>query len=166
MPKNVQGGSKHKKGSNSESSTSKKNKKLFDNLLSDIYDGDDIDGIHIGKVMRKMGDGRMEVDFISEDRLTTVSARMKGSIRGRGKKDAWIDTGSFVVLNHTGVEGSLAYEIVMPLSPQQVTVMKSEGLIHEHLCKEDKTKPSDGIEFETSAPVEPEPEAEINVDNI
>jgi hypothetical protein len=51
MPKNLQGGSKHKKGSNSESSTSKKNKKLFDNLLSDIYDEEDIDGIHIGKVV-------------------------------------------------------------------------------------------------------------------
>jgi hypothetical protein len=166
MPKNMQGGSKHKKGSNSESSTSKKNKKLFDNLLSDVYDGDDIDGIHIGKVMRKMGDGRMEVDFIAEDRLTTVSARMKGSIRGRGKKDAWIDVGSFVVLNHTGVEGSLAYEIVMPLNPQQVSTLKKEDLIHEHLCKEDKTKQSDGIEFETPAPVEPAPEAEINIDNI
>jgi hypothetical protein len=35
MPKNTQGGSKHKKGSNSESSTSMKNKKLFNNFLAD-----------------------------------------------------------------------------------------------------------------------------------
>jgi hypothetical protein len=116
MPKNLQGGSKHKKGSNSESSTSKKNKKLFDNLLSDIYDEEDIDGIHIGKVAKKLGDGRMEVEYFEKDRLVIVKAPMKGSIRGRGKKDAWVDVGSFVILNETGVVGTMAYEIVMPFA--------------------------------------------------
>lgn len=168
MPKNTQGGSKHRKGSNSESSTSVKNKKLFSNLLADIRDDEDIDGILVGRVMRKLGDGRMEVDFIKNERLETEKARMKGSIRGRGKKDAWVDVGSYVILNETGVDGALALEIVMPLNPDQVKVMKKEGLISEHLAIKG-VEDNDGIEFDSAAKeeeVEPQPEREFNIDNI
>lgn len=165
MPKNLQGGSKHKKGSNSESSTLKKNRKLFNNLLADINEGDDIDGIHVGRVMRKMGDGRMEVDYIDEDRLKTVSARMKGSIRGRGKKDAWVDVGSFVILNYTGVEGSLAYEIVMPLNIKQIADLRKEGMISEHLL-EKKMEDEGGIEFDEAPAVEDVKQQEIDIDTI
>jgi hypothetical protein len=172
MPKNTQGGSKHKKGSNSESSTSMKNKKLFNNLLADVRDDEDIDGILVGRVMRKLGDGRMEVDFIKNDRLKTEKARMKGSIRGRGKKDAWVDVGSYVILNETGVDGALALEIVMPLNPDQVKVLKKEGLISEHLTVKG-VEENDGIEFDAGAKeeeedveVKPQPEREFNIDNI
>jgi hypothetical protein len=172
MPKNTQGGSKHKKGSNSESSTSMKNKKLFNNLLADVRDDEDIDGILVGRVMRKLGDGRMEVDFIKNDRLETEKARMKGSIRGRGKKDAWVDVGSYVILNETGVDGALALEIVMPLNPDQVKVLKKEGLISEHLTVKG-VEENDGIEFDAGAKeeeedleVKPQPEREFNIDNI
>ena len=163
MPKNTQGGSKHRKGSNSESSTSMKNKKLFNNLLADIRDDEDIDGILVGRVMRKMGDGRMEVDYIKNERLETEKARMKGSIRGRGKKDAWVDVGSYVILNETGVDGALALEIVMPLNPDQVKVLKKEGLISENLCVKE-VGVNDGIEFDSGA--KEEEERELNIDNI
>jgi hypothetical protein len=147
-----------------------KNKKLFNNLLADIRDDEDIDGILVGRVMRKMGDGRMEVDYIKNERLETEKARMKGSIRGRGKKDAWVDVGSYVILNETGVDGALALEIVMPLNPDQVKVLKREGLISENLCVKE-VGDNDGIEFDSGAKeeeveVEPQPERELNIDNI
>jgi hypothetical protein len=148
-----------------------KNKKLFSNLLADIRDDEDIDGILVGRVMRKLGDGRMEVDFIKNDRLETEKARMKGSIRGRGKRDAWVDVGSYVILNETGVDGALALEIVMPLNPDQVKVLKKEGVISEHLCVKE-VEDNDGIEFDAGAKegeeaeVEPQPEREFNIDNI
>ena len=164
MPKNTQGGSKHRKGSNSESSTSMKNKKLFNNLLSDIRDDEDIDGILVGRVMRKLGDGRMEVDYIKNDRLETEKARMKGSIRGRGKRDAWVDVGSYVLLNETGVSGTLAFEIVMPLNVDQVKTLKDEGAISEHLVIKELKENPDGIEFEESE--KKEQDTEINIDNI
>jgi len=141
-----------------------KNKKLFSNLLADIRDDEDIDGILVGRVMRKLGDGRMEVDYIKNERLETAKARMKGSIRGRGKRDAWVDVGSYVILNETGVDGALAMEIVMPLNPDQVKVLKKEGVISEHLC-EKEVEDNDGIEFESAAK-EDEVEREINIDNI
>lgn len=139
-----------------------KNKKLFNNLLADIRDDEDIDGILVGKVMRKMGDGRMEVDYIKNERLETEKARMKGSIRGRGKKDAWVDVGSYVILNETGVDGALALEIVMPLNADQVKVLKKEGLISEHLAVKE-VEDNDGIEFDSGVKEE---EKEINIDNI
>jgi len=150
-----------------------KNKKLFNNLLADIRDDEDIDGILVGRVMRKLGDGRMEVDFIKNDRLETEKARMKGSIRGRGKRDAWVDVGSYVILNETGVDGALAMEIVMPLNPDQVKVLKKEGLISEHLAVKG-IEDNDGIEFDAGAKEEeevevqpqPQPQREINIDNI
>jgi hypothetical protein len=147
-----------------------KNKKLFNNLLADIREDEDIDGILVGRVMRKLGDGRMEVDFIKNERLETEKARMKGSIRGRGKRDAWVDVGSYVILNETGVDGALALEIVMPLNPDQVKVLKREGLISENLCVKE-VGDNDGIEFDSGAKeeeveVEPQPERELNIDNI
>jgi hypothetical protein len=94
---------------------------------------------------------------------------MKGSIRGRGKKDAWVDVGSYVILNETGVDGALALEIVMPLNPDQVKVLKKEGLISEHLTVKG-VEENDGIEFDAGAKEEEEeddkPEREFNIDNI
>ena len=172
MPKNLQGGSKHKKGSNSESSTSKKNKRLFSNLLSDIYDEEDTEGVHIGRVIRKLGEGRMEVMFIANERLETVRAPMKGSIRGRGKKDAWVDVGSFVILNETGLTGSMSHEIVMPLTAQQVAQLRKEGVLDERLVEKINTESGegDGIEFETviekKEEEEDKPAEEIDIDTI
>jgi len=175
MPKNLQGGSKHKKGSNSESSTSKKNKRLFSNLLSDIYDDEDTEGVHIGRVIRKLGEGRMEVMFIANERLETVRAPMKGSIRGRGKKDAWVDVGSFVILNETGLTGSMSHEIVMPLNPQQIAQLRKEGIIDERLVEKISTESGagDGIEFDAPSAEEKkeeeeeeEKEKEIDIDTI
>jgi hypothetical protein len=146
-----------------------KNKKLFNNLLADIRDDEDIDGIIVGRVMRKLGDGRMEVDFIKNDRLETEKARMKGSIRGRGKRDAWVDVGSYVVLNETGLTGSMSYEIVMPLSPIQVAHLRKEGVMDERLFEKTSTEggEADGIEFETVAAEEKkEPAQEIDIDTI
>ena len=177
MPKNLQGGSKHKKGSNSESSTSKKNKRLFSNLLSDIYEDEDTEGVHIGRVIRKLGEGRMEVMFIANERLETVRAPMKGSIRGRGKKDAWVDVGSFVILNETGLTGSMSHEIVMPLTPQQIAQLRKEGIIDERLVEKISAESGegDGIEFETPPTAEEKakeeeeedkPAQEIDIDTI
>jgi hypothetical protein len=167
MPKNTQGGSKHKKGANSESSTSFKNRKLFEKLMADLRGTHDVDGIHFGMVMKKLGDGRMEVDYINnENRLESVKALMKGSIRGRGKSSAWVDVGSYVLLNETGVSGTLAFEIVMPLNVDQVKTLKDEGAISEHLVIKELKENPDGIEFEESEKKEQEQDTEINIDNI
>ena len=103
----------------------------------------------------------MEVEYFEKGRLEIVKAPMKGSIRGRGKKDAWVDVGSFVILNETGVVGTMAYDIVMPLNPLQVNKLRKEGQIDEHFFEKQAT--GEDIEFETAGDEAP---AEINVDTI
>jgi len=174
MPKNTSGGSKHKKGSNSESSTSKKAKKLFENILSDARDGDVPDSLHIGKVQRKLGQGRMEVDYVHADRLHTVKALVRGSLSGRGKKDAFVDVGSIVVVVETGMDVGVTHEIMGVLTPQQVKDLREEMDLDPRLFQsENADGAADGIEFETpdeTAPAPaPAPAAEvpqIDIDNI
>jgi len=117
----------------------------------------------------------MEVIFIANERLETVRAPMKGSIRGRGKKDAWVDVGSYVVLNETGLTGSMSHEIVMPLSPVQIAHLRKEGVMDERLFEKTNTEggEADGIEFETVAvavavekKAEEKPAQEIDIDTI
>ena len=136
---------------------------MFENILSDLQD-EDLDGVHFGKVVRKLGEGRMEVIFIADERLETVRAPMKGSIRGRGKKDAWVDVGSYVVLNETGLTGSMSHETVMPLSPVQIAQLRKEGVMDERLFEKTNTEggEGDGIEFETVAEEKPAQEIDIN----
>ena len=136
---------------------------MFENILSDVQ-AEDLDGVHFGKVVRKLGEGRMEVIFIADERLETVRAPMKGSIRGRGKKDAWVDVGSYVVLNETGLTGSMSHEIVMPLSPVQIAQLRKEGVMDERLFEKTNTEggEGDGIEFETVAEEKPAQEIDIN----
>ena len=115
----------------------------------------------------------MEVIFIANERLETVRAPMKGSIRGRGKKDAWVDVGSYVVLNETGLTGSMSHEIVMPLSAVQVAHLRKEGVMDERLFEKTNTEngEADGIEFETVVEEKKEeekekPAQEIDIDTI
>jgi hypothetical protein len=172
MPKNTAGGSKHKKGSNSESSTSKKAKKLFENILSDAREGDVPDSLHIGKVQKKLGQGRMEVDYIHSDRLHTVKALVRGSLSGRGKKDAFVDVGSIVVVVETGMDVGVTHEIMGVLTPQQVKDLREEMDLDPRLFQSEKADgAADGIEFETpdETPPVPAPAAEvpeIDIDNI
>ena len=90
---------------------------------------------------------------------------MKGSIRGRGKKDAWVDVGSFVVLNETGLAGSMSHEIVMPLTPPQIAQLRKDGAIDERLFEKTSAESgeADGIEFET---VVEEKGQEIDINTI
>ena len=113
MPRNVTGGSGHRSQRNSESNKTKSNNKIIDALIEDIATEAPED-VHIGRVMRRLGSGFMEVFYLKRvtientERLedTLVRAPLKGGMRGRGKKDVWVDVGSVVVLANTGLGGT------------------------------------------------------------
>jgi len=48
---------------------------------------------------------------------------MRGGLRGRGKKDVWVDPGSLVVLAETGL-AQTTHEIVAVFSPAQVARLR------------------------------------------
>jgi hypothetical protein len=157
MPKNTTGGKGHRSGQNSESNTSVKNRKIFDDLIDDIRKGEDLSGVYIGRVTRKLGDGRMEVIYFEEGRMETIKAVLKGSLRGRGKRDAFVDLNSIVMLNHLGVDSGTTFEIMNSFTPEQISILKKETVLDDRLFL-NSTKPTeDAYDFETE---------ELNIDTI
>jgi translation initiation factor IF-1 len=97
MPKNTQGGNKHKKYSNKVSGTTKKNKKAFDDLLSDLRTGESTSGVEVGRVVKPVGSGNFEVFYYSDKRKHTVIARLRGSMKGK-KHDVFVGPGAYVLV--------------------------------------------------------------------
>jgi hypothetical protein len=125
MPKNTQGGSKHKSGCNSESSTVRKNKRFFDDLLSDVRTGEGLGDILFGRVMSRKGEGRMEVIYYDSNRNGhTCNVPITGALRGRGKRDAFIDTGTIVVLTDIGLDSGTTHKITHVLSKAQIAILR------------------------------------------
>lgn len=132
MPRNLTGGSHHKAQSNSESSKARNNRTIVDNLLDDYRDGTNTDGVFVGRVLRRMGSGRMEVVYLKKQynefegehgEEVTQIIPMRGGLRGRGKKDVWVDPGALVVLAETGL-AQTTHEIVAVFSPSQVARLR------------------------------------------
>ena len=132
MPRNLTGGSKHKSHSNSESSKARNNRTIIDDLLDDYRDGSNTDGVFVGRVLRRMGSGRMEVFYVRKEfneyegehgtEITQI-VPMRGGLRGRGKKDVWVEPGSLVVLSETGL-AQTTHEIVAVFPPTQVARLR------------------------------------------
>lgn len=134
MPRNLTGGSGHKSQRNSESNKVRNNRTLIDELLFDYADKKKaVEDVFIGRVLRRMGQGRMEV-FYSEtipddDEGTkkmenTVIAPIRGGMRGKGKKGVWVDPGSIVMVIETGLAGAMSHEIVAVFTDEQVTKLR------------------------------------------
>lgn len=116
MPKNTTGGNKAKGRANGVSVRATKNTRLIEDLFADMRIEDIVAGVHVGRVTRKFGNGRFEV-FIVEQLATgptsrTLNAPLAGRMRGKGKKDVWVDVDTLVILGSTDMGGSLEYEII------------------------------------------------------
>jgi hypothetical protein len=65
MPRNVTGGSGHRSQRNSESNKTKSNNKIIDALIEDMAT-EAPQGVFVGRVMRRLGAGFMEVFYVKE----------------------------------------------------------------------------------------------------
>lgn len=130
MPRNLTGGSGHKSQRNSESNKARNNRTLIDDLLSDYAEKKKaVEEVYVGRVLRRMGQGRMEV-FYSEtvpdaEEGTkkierTVIMPLRGGLRGKGKKTVWVDPGCVVMVIETGLAGAMSHEIVAVFTEEQV----------------------------------------------
>jgi hypothetical protein len=170
MPRNVTGGSGHKAQRNSESSKARNNRGIVDDLLDDYRDGVNTDGVFVGRVMRRMGTGRMEVFYtytdISEEEgkrkvEVTQIMPMRGGLRGKGKKDVWIDPGCLVVIAETGLSG-VTHEIVAVFSaPQIARLRKVKPDLDPRLFVQEA-----GADTEDDGGIVIEEEDDVNVDDI
>ena len=169
MPKNLTGGNKSRSNANGESDRSKKNKRLVGDLLSDFLEGDKMEGIQVGRVTRKFGNGRMEVFYIEQTLagplVRLVNSPLAGRMRGRGKKDVWVDIGSVVILGSTGMDGSLEYEIIGVLNHDQCRELRKVVPDMDDRIFTGATETKDiNVIFEKEK--KEEDEEEINLDTI
>ncbi len=177
MPRNVTGGSGHKAQRNSEGSKARNNRCLVDALLDDIRNGEKIDDVQVGRVLKRMGNGRMEVftmeevkgDEYEEKGMKVVQriVPMRGGLRGKGKKTVWVDIDSLVMIAETGLAGT-THEIVAVFSPEQVAKLRKlrPDMDERFFLKgsgSDSADAEGGIEFDERAG---EDDAEVDVDNI
>ena len=126
MPKNTQGGNKHKKYSNKVSGTTKKNKKAFDDLLSDLRDHESTAGIEVGRVVKPTGSGDFEVFYYSEKRKHTVTARLRGSMKGK-KHDGFVGPGAYVLLGiSTELDSGATAHITAVITLKQAQQLRDE----------------------------------------
>jgi hypothetical protein len=171
MTRNVTGGSGHRAQRNSEGAKAKHNRCFVDDLLEDIKNNEKIDDIRVARVLKRMGNGRMEVFFICERtedeheestrKIGQMIVPMRGGLKGKGKKSVWVDIDSIVMVAETGLGGT-THEIVAVFSPEQVArYRKLLPDTDERLFSKSNTagnEPDVGFEFEDGK--------EVDVDNI
>ena len=164
------GGSGHRSQRNSEGAKEKHNRCLVDDLLEDLSSGEFLGDVYVGRVTKRMGNGRMEVFYMDQNydppRATQLIAPMRGGLRGKGKKTVWVDLNSLVLLVETGLAGT-THEIVAVFSPAQVSrYRKILPDADPRLFLTDGVEVSksteEGFEFD-HAPAE---EEEFDIDNI
>jgi len=142
-------------------------------MLDDLMDnpeGVKLDGAFIGRVMRRLGDGRMEIFYTVKETVQQkerivdklIQAPIRGGMRGRGKKDVWVDVGSVVLFEETGLGGMAPYRILSVFTPAQIARYKSvvPDADPRLFLKSSNEEVVDegGIEFAE--------DAEVNVDDI
>lgn len=157
-----------------ESGVSKRNKKFVQNILDDLRDGEDIEFVHIARVMKKLGNGRVEVFYVKDDKPIMTQAVIRGSFRGKGKHSVWIDVGSIVAICETGVVGCMSIEISAVIAPDNLKALMKEMDIDPRVVNPTITsdaitsnKPTAEIAFEFDGSAEVEEKAEeVDVDNI
>lgn len=186
MPRNTTGGSGHKAQRNSEGSKARNNRCLVDDLIDDLRNGEDTKGVNVGRVLKRMGCGRMEVFYLEEvleekkrdDWLTDADSKaakkkefrvvqqimpMRGGLRGKGKRSVWVDLDSIVMIAETGLAGT-THEIVAVFSPEHVAKLRKYAPDTDDrifLKNSTESAPGEaGFEFE-----EPEKD-DIDVDDI
>lgn len=152
---------------------SKRNKKFVQDLLDDLRSGEDVEHVYIARVTKKLGNGRVEILFMKNEKPVVTQAIIKGSFRGKGKHSVWIDIGSIVAICDTGVVGSLSTEIMAVLSPDQVKIVAKEWDIDPRIINPTITAETavmnkqheDGFEFDAPGK-ESDSEENVDVDNI
>lgn len=120
MPKNIHGGSGHRSQRAAESSKVKNNRCLVDALLDDIAGGEILTDVYVARVMKRMGEGRMQVFFMNRNNQGT---EMIVPIRGGMRRSLWVNADNLVLVVETGL-ARMTHEIVAVFSDAHVARYK------------------------------------------
>ena len=131
------------KGAKRETGASSKNRRFVQNFLDDLRSEGVVADVHIARIIRKMGNGRMEVFYVDNAKKTSkgavTQAKIPGKFSGRGKHSVWIDVGTFVAVADSGISGSAEFEIVAVFSPDQMRDISKEFSVDPRVLAVDIT---------------------------
>ena len=159
------------------SGATKKNNSLISNLLDDLNE-DDANNIFIGRVIKKLGNGRMQVFYTIKNEDGDIQpqldqASIRGNMRGRSKRSLWIDIGTIVIVSKTEqFKGSKSFEIIGVVGEDQLDKIKEAAQLDPRVLAVDitdeaslmtaikKENAEGGFEFSN------EEEKDVNVDTL
>lgn len=159
------------------SGATKKNNNLIRNLLDDFGE-DDANNIFIGRVIKKLGNGRMQVFYTTKNEDGEIQphldqAAIRGNMRGRSKRSLWIDIGTIVIISKTeDFSGPKSFEIIGVVGEDQLDKIKEAAQLDPRVLAVDitdeaslmtaikKDKEEGGFEFSN------EEEKDVNVENL
>lgn len=167
------------KGAKRETGASSKNRRFVQNFLDDLRIDGVVADVHIARIIRKMGNGRMEVFYVDNAKKNSkgavTQAKIPGKFSGRGKHSVWIDVGTFVAVADSGISGSAEFEIVAVFSPDQMRDISKEFNVDPRILAVDitdatqltsknmqKAELTNGYEFDAVA----EDEEDVDIDEI
>jgi len=151
-------------------------KRKSDDMVSNyIYDlkhkikGDEpADEIYVARVIKTLGNARIEVVYSHDDKVFVGQAKIPGRFTGRARKSMMVSPGIFILVAKTGVIGALALEMVAIVSREELSKIQELVPIHTNVTsavtdtsdlQTRTTAKEDGFEFEGR-------EDEVDVDNI
>lgn len=160
MTRNTTGGKGHK-SQKSEDPKAAKNRRLADLWVSDMGNTFPT-GTMLGRVLKRLGNGRVEVFAQDEHKKIhdSLNVPLRGGMTGRAKRSCWVDVGSVVLISATGLAGT-PYEIFAVLEPQQIATLKKLETLDERFfipMDAGEVPQDDGYEFTE--------EEDVNVDDI
>jgi len=126
MPRNLTGGSGHKARSNTEHPKAVSNRRLINDYLDDCKKNDVSEGIYVGRVLRKLGSGRLEVFYTKKEkgRIKEVTENMPLDVSlKRSLYAVPIEMDVVVLLTETGL-GGREREIIGAFNPEQIQKYK------------------------------------------
>jgi hypothetical protein len=97
-----------------------KNTKFIQSFMEDVKKETDIGFVFVGRVIKKLGNGRVEVVYQGKGGFKIAQAVIRGSFRGKAKRSMWIEVGSIVIIADSGVAGTAEFSVMALLSDDEV----------------------------------------------
>lgn len=186
----MQNNSRNKASKRGRGGAGVKNQRAIAGVFSDLHSqqksGIDVElaeNIYVGRVDRKLGNGRVEVRYavkkrdviedkdgvVLEDKdsyqLQTGQAIIRGTFRGRSKRAVWIEVNSPVLIEDSGLG---IMEIKALLTRDQLKDLSKEIYIHPAIMADQGASAEDGdaIEFANDADEDTGKLSDKDIDNI
>lgn len=163
------------RGSQRETPTTKKNNAFFDAYMSDLRKDGTVKDVHVARVIRNVGNGRVDVFYIGDQMARVEKAYIRGLFRGKGKHSVNIDVNSIVLVADSGISGAAQYEIMAMLSPVQIRELRKVAepdprVLNFEATDGNELVKNDGVEaggYDFHLEVEPKADdEEVDIDHI